>query len=265
MGIDFVYRLDEAQRNEKKKEKTRSYIGASGIGNECEAAVHFALRGYTDTAPDPRLKRIFRDGHRIENDVVRDLKLAGINVMEKDPMTKRQWEYTGFGGHAIGHADGLYEAPDGEIWLVEIKSMNDNKFKSFAKDGVKVSHRNYYAQVQFMMGLSKIQRCFFVSYNKNTSEYAEEEIHFDDIYYAFLSQRVENILSGNCKRISKDETEWSCRGCFKRESCWEDKPVPKTKRTCANAMPNKEGDFVCEKGCQEECLSWKRWKPLPKT
>jgi hypothetical protein len=168
-------------------------------------------------------------------------------------MTKRQWEYTGFGGHAIGHADGLYEAPDGEIWLVEIKSMNDNKFKSFAKDGVKVSHRNYYAQVQFMMGLSKIQRCFFVSYNKNTSEYAEEEIHFDDIYYAFLSQRVENILSGNCKRISKDETDWRCRGCFKRE------------RTCANAMPNKEGDFVCEKGCQEECLSWKRWKPLPKT
>lgn len=264
MSIDFVSRLDEAMRQLKPREKTRAYIGASGIGNECEAAIHFALRGYTDTPPDPRLQRVFRDGHRIEDDVVKDLKKAGVHVMEKDPMTGKQWEFIGFEGHAIGHADGLYEASDGETWLVEIKSMNDNKFKDFSKNGVKSSHRHYYSQVQFMMGLSKISKCLFVSYNKNTSEYAEEEIDFDEFYFSFLCQRVENVLNGQVHKISQDEADWRCRGCFKRGVCWGDIDVPKTKRTCANAQPDKNGEFTCSKNCTEVCQKWKRWQPLPK-
>ena len=74
-----------------EKEKARAYIGASSVGHDCTAMLSFSHRGYPNNPPDQRLKRIFRDGHRIEYVVVSDLTKAGIHVMEKDPMTGKQW------------------------------------------------------------------------------------------------------------------------------------------------------------------------------
>ena len=83
---DITADIDTAYAKEKR-EKARQYIGASGIGQACDASIAFSYRGYPDTPPDSKLARIFRDGHRIEYDVVRDLKKAGYHVMEKNPMT----------------------------------------------------------------------------------------------------------------------------------------------------------------------------------
>ena len=77
-------------------DEARAYIGASSIGHECTAYLSFTHRGYPNTPPDERLKRIFRDGHRIENVVVKDMTSAGVHVMEKDPMTGKQWRYTDY-------------------------------------------------------------------------------------------------------------------------------------------------------------------------
>lgn len=262
--LNVRFLVDDAYEREQRKEKLRTYIGASAIGGSCEAAIAYGFRGYPDTAPAPRLKRIFRDGHRIEETVIYDLKKAGLHVMEVDPMTGEQWTFTSYEGHAIGHADGLVEV-DGDTVLLEIKSMNDSKFKEYESKGVKHSHRHYYGQVQFMLGMSKIQKCLFVAYNKNTSDYFSEVIEFDEFEYESLNAKVETILSGNAKKVSVDETDWRCRGCFKFDACWRGKePEDKSKRTCANAKPDKHGEWVCEKGCQESCTDWKIFQPIPK-
>ena len=90
-----------------RDQKARQYIGASGIGQQCDASIAFSFRGYPDTPPDSRLARIFRDGHRIEYDVVKDMRKAGLHVMEKDPMTGKQWRFEGYGSLVMGKADGL--------------------------------------------------------------------------------------------------------------------------------------------------------------
>lgn len=262
--IDVNQLVDQAYDNEDRKEKSRAYIGASVVGGNCEASLALGLRGYPDTKPDPRLKRIFRDGHRIEATVVNDLKKAGLHVMELDPMTNEQWTYTAYQGHAIGHADGLIEY-GGETMLVEIKSMNDAKFKECRSKTVRYSHPSYYGQMQFMMGLSKISKCLFVAYNKNNSEYLSEVVEFDEFAFAFLQERVERVLRGEARKISEDETDWRCRGCFKREACWHGlDPSEKTKRTCGHSKPTQGGEWECEKGCGEACESWTRYSPLPK-
>jgi hypothetical protein len=262
--MDVKGAIDDAYANEEKREKVRCYIGASAVGNTCDAYLAYNLRGYPNVDADPRLKRIFRDGHRIETDVVKDLKKAGLHVMEVDPLTGKQWEWFTCGEHAVGHADGMVEMDD-ENWLLEIKSMNDNKAKEFNKKGVQYSHRHYYGQVQFMMGMSGIHKCLFVVYNKNTSEYFVEIIDFDEFFYYSLVARVETVIAGKAKKQSDDETDWRCRGCFKRTACW-DGEVPESKeiRTCGNAYPKLEGGWGCSNGCTTDCADWKPYVPLEK-
>lgn len=266
-NMDVADLIKRAYDNEKQDEKPRSYIGASIIGNSCEAMIGFSLRGFPNTDIDGQLRRIFRDGHRIENDVVADMKKAKIEVMEKDPMNNRQWAFHSYGGHAVGHADGIIEAPDGSSWLLEIKSMNDRKFNEFKKNGVKASHRNYFSQMQFMMGMAQFEKGVLVVYNKNNSEYHSEIIEYDEFYYQSLRQKVENVLDDRAEQISDDPSDWRCRGCFKREVCWENKDLKKehqTRKTCKNYLPNRDGTWNCENGCQQECLKWERWRPKPK-
>jgi hypothetical protein len=113
--------------------------------------------------------------------------------------------------------------------------------------------------------MAKIEKCLFVAYNKNNSDYLSEEVLFDEFEYENLKSRVETILSGRARKVSQDEADWRCRGCFKFDACWKgEEPEVKSKRTCANAKPSKHGEWVCDKGCQESCTNWTRYEPLAK-
>lgn len=266
--MDLAQLINEAYEKEEDKfpQKPRQYIGASIVGNPCDAYLAFVLRGFPDAKIGYRLRRIFRDGHRIEEDVIKDLKKTNVKVMENDPYTNKQWAYTLYGGHCVGHADGIVEnKADESSMLLEIKSMNDNKFKEFSTKGVKYSHRNYYSQVQFMMGMSKMVECLFIAYNKNTSEYHSELVKYDEFHYYGLLARIELVLQGDARKISDKPSDWRCRGCFKREVCWEEREPEQTMKTCMNNTPTKDGKWVCQKGCHEACLEWKQYRPMPKT
>lgn len=245
-------------------EEPRAYIGASGVGHACDANVAFSFRGYPNTPPSEQLKRIFRDGHRIEYDVVKDMRLAGIHVMEKDPLTGKQWRFTSYGGFAMGNADGIIEI-DGETIGLEIKTMNDAKFKEFSTQGVKISHPMYFDQMQFMMGLSGITKFVLVSYNKNNSAYHHQYLDFDFFRFSYLEAKVERVLANNTKRVSKDESDWRCRGCFKFDACWNGAlPEARTVRTCGNSTGNNDGSFSCSICDGVTCSSWKPYKPKEK-
>lgn len=262
--MDITQKIKDYYQNEPDGE-TRAYIGASSIGHECTAMLAFSHRGYPNTPPDEQLKRIFRDGHRIEDLVIKDMTKAGIHIMEKDPMTGKQWRYTDYEGNAMGNADGIVELHDGSSAILEIKSMNDQKFKEFMKKGIKTSHPMYYAQMQYLMGLSQCQKAVLVSYNKNNSQYHHEWVAYDIFYYNSLRQKIEDIINGLGRKLSKDESDWRCRGCFKREVCWHGKEPPQTKRTCGNAKAQIDSsEWVCSKGCTEECQDWVRYEPLQK-
>ena len=256
--------IDEGFKKSKKEEKRRAYIGASAIGGACEAAVAFGFRAYPETPITPKTQRIFRDGHRIEWDVVKDLQQAGINVLPKDPMSGNQWEFKEMGGHVVGHADGLIEDSKTPT-LLEIKSMNQQKWKDFKSKGVKFSHPHYFSQVQFMMGLSGFEQTHFVSYNKNTSEYADELIDFDEFHYLSLVERAERIMRGDAQKISDNPDDWRCRFCFKSGACWDGElPTARSMRTCGNSIALKDGTWSCKNDCKETCKKWTPYIPKDK-
>ena len=58
-------KIDEAYEREGRDQR-RKYIGASSVGGDCLAEQSFAFRGFPETPPSAKLKRIFKMGHVIE-------------------------------------------------------------------------------------------------------------------------------------------------------------------------------------------------------
>lgn len=263
---DILERIEEAMVMHRGEQEPRAYLGASAVGNRCEAYLAFSLRGYPDTDPEtPRIFRIFELGHLIENVVVKHLLMAKVPILPENPMTGKQWTYTAFGGHVVGHADGLYDGNTPGI--VEIKSMNSDKFNKFSRLGIKYSHRSYYDQVTLLMGLSGYSYTLFVAYNKDTSAYHFEWVYLDPFDLSSLVHRIEKAMSKSPERISNDETDWRCRECFKREACWEGKlPNKRDRKTCGAAYPTKVGGWECSLGCPGgECHTWRPFVPTERT
>lgn len=60
--------------------------------------------------------------------------------------------------------------------------------------------------------------------------------------------RARRALSGEAAKISVDETDWRCRGCFKANECTNpDVDVPARCQTCARACPTVDGWWHCDK------------------
>ena len=262
---DLIRRIDEGL-SKAGRETPRSYIGASVIGNSCDAYLAMSLRGYPDEAVEPRLQRIFRDGHRIEDQVVRDLSKAGYHVQEVDPLTGKQWHYEELGGHVACNADGHIDDGD-EVALLEIKSMNANKFDEFKRFGVAISHPHYRDQVIMLMALSGIKDGVFVAYDKTTSEYWMEVIPYDEDRWNYLQVRIQSILDGARQRVAKEEVDWRCRGGFKRGVCCGHRDPLRVCKSCVHATPHNDGSWWCMKHDQraeETCDDYDAFLPKPR-
>jgi hypothetical protein len=264
----LIEAIDEGYANEDRG-VARAYIGASMAGTECIAQMALSLRGFPDVDPDPKLKRIFFAGHRIEDWVVRDLKnKANLRVYEKDEITGRQHRAEWLGGHVVCNTDGLADFEDGTgVMILEIKSMNDANFKTFKNYGVKVSHRKYYRQMTMMMAMMRVERCLFVSYCKNNSEYHVEVVPFDQEEWDTMYLKIQATLEGQATRCATEPENWNCKGCFKRKSCWEVPDVAPSCRFCANSEANKNGGWTCKLTNSEAinpCSEYKLFRPTEK-
>ncbi|CAB5220325.1 hypothetical protein UFOVP235_38 [uncultured Caudovirales phage] len=228
-----------------RKDAPRTYLGASIVGNPCTAFLALSLRGFPEAPIDAQLFRIFGLGHILEDVVLKDLRNAGVDVID-ETADGRQVEWSLYGGHVKMHADGRI-AEDGKIVaILEIKSMGDSKFKDFKTNGVRSSHRLYYDQCMLMMGASGIPSSVLIAYNKNNSDYHSELIEFDEFYHADQRRRIETVLQNEASKIAKDESDWRCRGCFKRTACWgNDRPEPAC-RNCKHALATPDGNWWCE-------------------
>nr|MDT0250062.1 hypothetical protein [Endozoicomonas sp.] len=263
-ALEIIDLIDVSYEQESEQQ-ARQYIGASAIGNECDANIAFNLRGYPNVAPDPQLKRIFQMGHVIEDIVVADLKrVSGLEIQEVDPNTGKQFSYKAAGGHVSSHTDGM-AIWNGEAFVLEIKSMNDASWTTFKNKGMQRSHPHYFFQVQMYMGLSGIRRTLFVAYNKNRSRYHAEIVEFDEFEWSAMTNRITQIMDGQArKRIGRDRSDWRCKGCFKRDVCWGKVQPEVACSSCTHARADQSGGWYCtvmEKKVTDVCNAYEVFQP----
>ena len=239
--------IDKGYSKEKRGE-ARQYIGASMAGTDCVAQLALSLRGFPDVEVEPKLARIFFAGHKIEDWVVYDLKKrADLRVWEKDDMTGRQHRKEWLNGHVVCNADGIVDFEDGSgEAILDVKSMKDNNFKNLVRNGVKSSHRKYYRQMTMMMAMFGIKQAFFISYNKNTSDYHAELVAFDQEEWDTMYVKIQSALDGQAGRVASDPSDWRCKSCFKRESCWsQEADVNPACHFCKHSFANQFGGWTC--------------------
>jgi len=264
---DVIRLIDEGYDAEKPRRISTS-IGASAIGNKCDAYLAFSLRGFPETEPTPKLKRIFRLGHVMEDMVVEDLKKkADIRVFEKDEWTGDQHRFELLNGHVVCKLDGMCLLDEGnsdELSGLEIKTMNQTSWNKFVKHGVEKSHDYYYAQLQMMMGVSGLRQFLFIAICKNTSEYHAEIVEFDELAWSAMEARIERVLNGDAPKVAKGPEDWRCRGCFKHGACWGTQEVEPACTRCVYSRPVADGGWHCtlhNEVCDEPCEMFEKWKP----
>src|SRR5205085_8160716 len=101
----------------------------SMLGEECDRALWYWVRW----APAKeeflgRMLRLFQTGHREEERIINDLRMAGLEVHDVDPDTGKQFLARALSGHLRGKLDGICRGvPEAPVkWhVLECKSHNE--------------------------------------------------------------------------------------------------------------------------------------------
>lgn len=199
-GVTTLSKLDAAIERTAEEELPRGHLGMSRIGMEDERHLWLEHRFCLDRPTESRIQRIFRLGHILETEIVRLLRQTnGLRVYDVKP-DGTQYRYSYFGGHFAGSMDGgIIGLPEDPLrWhVLEIKTVNDSRFKDLEKKGVKEWSPEYFSQMIAYMSASGMERAFFIAYNKNTSKFYSEIVEADPMYADALKVKAERILTSN--------------------------------------------------------------------
>lgn len=257
MGVDLraddpVAAAIDAAVKAQNRPHERTYVGASILGEPCDRKLWYGFRwAVTPEEFEGRLLRLFRTGHRQEAQIVEDLRLAGLDVVEVDPQTRKQFEAVDAGGHIQCHADGkVLGVPGAEkTWhLLEIKTHNGKNFAALRKHGVRASHPKHAAQCDTGMHMLGLTRALYVAINKDTEEIYSERLHYDAERSMRLMARAHKIISADRppERISDDPGNFQCRFCPAASFCHDGGWARRNCRTCLHVTPTGDGVWHCE-------------------
>lgn len=221
-----------------------TYMGLSGIGNPCKRKIWLDFHWVSMQKLTPRQVRIFERGDLEEKRVIDDLERAGMHVHSC------QKEFVDVTGHLKGHIDGIVEGVPGAEktpHLLEIKTMNDDRFKQYKKQGLQLSNPTYYVQMHCYMGAFNLTRCLFIVTNKDNEDRIyhrykyKKEVYEDHMRIAFdlLTQNrpPDNIYNRHF---------FGCKMCSHYEYCYNNKAPEVTCRTCADCCIVDQGRFYCD-------------------
>jgi len=227
--------------------EVRGYMGISLLGHHCPRYIWATFRMAYPRAPiNRRMYRLFQRGHREEAVIIQDLNRIGIEV------TDSQDEIEFVDGHVKGHCDGIatgvLEAPTSKH-LAEFKTMNNKSFNEAMKaNSIKISHPQYYAQVQLYMEGFKCEKYLFISVNKDNDAYYVERGKKDPtVIKSLLMMARALVYTTRMPVTAYTRTFYKCRWCPAAGICWMRQPYEKNCRTCVYSEPIDNCKWMCNK------------------
>jgi hypothetical protein len=233
-----------AARERDHKEFDSQGLPISELGSDCDRAIWYAFRHASEPEPKTGKKlRRFETGNIEEQRLLDDLRcIEGVQVVDIDPETGKQWKIYLLGGHVRGKLDGeaygLPEAP--KTWhVVECKAHNEKSFKEVLKKGLEAAKPSHHRQCLLYMYARGKDRCLYIFTNTNTDDIESIRLHYDHGAAEQLISRLERIIRSSRapSRISEDPTKWPCILCRHKDVCFAEAFGRSNCRTCVHSTP----------------------------
>lgn len=237
----------------------RPYLGASGIGNECDRAgwltFHWASKR---TIGAPGVKAI-EDGHRGEELMAQRLMLVpGIELYRADPESGRQFGFENLGGHMRGNVDGvivgLLQAPKTpHVW--EHKVCNEKKFNKLVELKNEVGEKNalrkwdiiYFGQAQLYMHHLELTRHYLTVTTPGNRAEISCRTEYDPEYAMKQIARAKRMIYDQrpLDRVTDNPAWYLCKWCDHYGNCHGGSLPESNCRTCIHATPLETGEWHC--------------------
>jgi len=236
----------------RNEEWRRAHLGASLIGRECNRELWYSFRWSQKPDFSGRLLRLFETGHLAEPRLTKNLRDAGIKVIDTDQETGEQFVFRDCGGHMGGSMDGCAHGfVESKKWhVLEYKTINDKGFAALKRHGVRKEKPEHFAQMQCYMHWSGMYCAYYFCVNKNTDEIYGERVKFDKkTAMTFIAKGDLIIYSPKpLDKITDDPAFYKCKFCDYSDICHRNKLPEINCRTCAHSTPMREnGEWGCEK------------------
>ncbi len=251
-------------------EDPRTHLGASVIGDDCQAKAWNAFRWLKHEQHNGQQLRLFNRGHLEEARFIRWLEGMGFEVREFDPDTGKQFRIVGCKGHFGGSADGLakapirYNLPTDLIILTEYKTHSEKNFAKLAGPkptwtdlgnklragggGVIKTKPVHYKQMCSYGRAYGLRYGLYVAVNKDTDEIYFEIVELDYRLADDLFRKAEGIIFSQTRpaKIAMTESFQDCKICDFAGLCHRGEVPTKNCRSCRHAFPVDNAEWLCQ-------------------
>lgn len=188
---------------------------ASKVGFPCDRNLWYSVNdGYEEKVLE-KSQRIFDVGTALEPVIIKWLEDDGWKIQFRQQEIYKEVR----GGGILGHIDGMMSQNwwDGEIFLFDIKTMNERAFNFWKADGTLAKYPQYvdqlhcYASCNFSWKLSGLA---VVGVNKNNSDLKIDYFKYDENRMTEIIERTERIFALEEPPEQGDRMQkWCCGYC----------------------------------------------------
>jgi len=242
----------------------RTHLGASLIGNKCSRNLWYVFRWAKKIEHSGRLLRLFKRGHKEEENIVKLLRAIGFVVNEFDPEsfneetgTYNQYRISDCEGHFGGSLDGIGKLPKDiadalqyhEPVLFEFKTISDKYFSKLSLNGMIIEKPVHFDQTCVYGAKKELKYCVYVTVNKNNDALHIEIIELDHENGIDNIRKATDIINSQepPQKLSQSKTHFECRFCDFYEICHNNAEIDRNCRSCTYASPVADAKWECSK------------------
>ena len=261
---------DEAIEQLSHSEPSRTYLGMSGLGHECERKLWFDFRWASPSRAPAATIRMWEDGHRTEALVAERLRaVEGLELHTVDPETRQQFAVQAPDNpHVRGHLDGaligLLQAP--KTWHVwECKTVGTNVWNKLQSLRSKLFDHKlllekwnpiYYAQAVLYMHLNNLTRHYMTVATAGGRDWLAFRTNENpEAAKAYLERgdriTLELSVVDDTEAVSRSPSFYLCKWCDHQDVCHGIGPALVNCRTCCHATPERSGEWTCALNAME--------------
>jgi CRISPR/Cas system-associated exonuclease Cas4 (RecB family) len=236
--INIIQNSVVAMNVEEGKKHSGGKFYPSSCGR-CSRAIVYQMSGYPKPEMDARSLLILSNGTSFHERMEAIMGGAGIMIAPELSISSKELNISGRSDAIIkNHLDHetnevivtltdpegkvVYEGPESEVLIVELKSINQRGFDWITK---KQEHKEEHElQLQLYMYLTGIRQGILLYENKNKQELAEFPIKYDQKKVDFVVNKIKtvnkHVEDGTLPPREYVKTDFECRYCEYADICW---------------------------------------------